>query len=190
MGRALELRGRLHPTMFATDPICRCRRLLAAVSAGVCVVALGGCGSTGHKPSAASRASIMLAFSECMRGHGVTGFPDPSGGGGLNLDGTGINPFSPSFRAARSSCQRLLPGGGPGSRHATEQQRQQLVAIAECMRGHGVTGFPDPTTKRPTSPQGYSIIEGMANNLFLLVPSTINPASPAFQRAAKTCNFH
>ena len=126
-----------------------------------------------------------------MRSHGVTGFPDPSPGGGIHIgSGSGINPFSPAFKAARATCQKLLPGGGPGSRQATEQQKQQLVAISECMRAHGVPGFPDPTTKAPTSPQGYSIMEGVANNLFLLVPSTINPNSPAFQQAAKACDFH
>jgi hypothetical protein len=125
-----------------------------------------------------------------MRSHGVAGFPDPGAQGGINLAGTGITPFSPAFKAAQSSCDKLLPGGGPGSRPATEQQKEQLVAISECMRSHGVTDFPDPTTKPPTGPRGYSIMEGIASNLFLLVPSTINPNSPAFEQAAKSCKFH
>jgi hypothetical protein len=176
--------------MSATNPITWRRCLLAAVTAAVCVVALGGCGSAGHKPSASSHASSELAFSECMRSHGVTGFPDPGpGGGGLNIAGTGINPSSPAFEAAQATCKKLLHGGGPGSRHATEQQKQQLVAISECMRSHGVTGFPDPTTKPPINPQDDSLAEGIAGNLFLLVPSTINVNSPAFHQAAKTCNF-
>ena len=190
MGRALEPGLPSKAPMFAANPIHRRRSLLAAVTAGVCVLAVAGCGSSGHKPSGSSHASSQLAFAECMRSHGVTGFPDPSGRGGINLAGTGINPFSPAFKAAQASCRKLLPGGGPGSRQATEQQKEQLVAISECMRSHGVTGFPDPTTKPPTSAQGYSIIEGLGSNLFLLVPSTINPNSPAFQRAAKACNFH
>jgi hypothetical protein len=57
------------------------------------------------------------------------------------------------------------------------------------MRSHGVTGFPDPTTKPPTSQQGYSFIEGFASNLFLLVPNTINANSPAFKQAAKACRL-
>jgi len=124
-----------------------------------------------------------------MRSHGVPNFPDPSGGG-LNLNGTGINPFSPSFRAAQSSCSKLLPGGGPGSHKASEQQKQQLLATAECMRRHGVTGFPDPTTKPPTSQQGYSIMEGLGSNLFLLVPNTIDPNSPVFKHASTACHFN
>jgi hypothetical protein len=175
--------------MLATNLIPRRRCLLAVLTAGVCVVAVAGCGSSGPKPAASSHASSQLAFAECMRSHGVTGFPDPSGSGGINIAGTGINPFSPAFKAAQAICKKLLPGGGPGSRQATEQQKQQLVAISKCMRSHGVPGFPDPTTKPPTSP-GYSIIQGIASNLFLLVPSTINPNSPAFQQAAKARAFH
>lgn len=165
-------------------------RAIAALVAAVCVVAIAGCGSSAHNPSASSRARSLLAVSECMRSHGVPNFPDPGGGGGLNLDGTGINPFSPSFKAAQATCFKLLPGGGPGSHQASEQQKQQLVATAECMRSHGVPGFPDPTSTPPTSPQGYSIIEGLGSNLFLLVPSTINPTSPAFKQAAGACHFH
>jgi hypothetical protein len=126
-----------------------------------------------------------------MRSHGVTGFPDPnSGGGGINIAGTGLNPFSPAFKAARATCRKLLPGGGPGTRKASEQQKQQLTAISECMRSHGVTGFPDPTTSPPSSPNGYSLIEGLASNLFLLVPTTINVNAPAFEQAAKACHFN
>ncbi|HTP20619.1 MAG TPA: hypothetical protein VMJ65_13500 [Solirubrobacteraceae bacterium] len=35
-----------------------------------------------------------------------------------------------------------------------------MLKISECMRGHGVTGFPDPTEKLPSSPSGYSVIDG------------------------------
>jgi hypothetical protein len=33
-------------------------------------------------------------------------------------------------------------------------------------------------------------MEGVASNLFILVPSTINPNSPAFRQAAKASSFH
>lgn len=162
--------------------------VLASLIASVCTIAIAGCGSSGHKPSASSHAHALLAFAECMRSHGVTGFPDPSAGGGINLDGTGVNPSSPAFKAGQSICRKLLPGVGPPP-HASEQQKQQLVATAGCMRSHGVSGFPDPTTTPPTNPRDYSIAEDLGG-LYLLVPSTINVNSPAFEQAAKTCNFH
>jgi hypothetical protein len=170
------------------------RLLLALLAAAVCVVAVAACGGSGgsgsshHKSHKSSHASAFLAFSQCMRSHGVSNFPDPSGGGGIHLP-SGINPFSPSFEAAQAKCSKLMPGGGPGAHPASEQQKQQLLAEAECMRAHGVTGFPDPTTKPPTTQQGYSIIEGLGSNLFLLVPSTINPNSPVFKHASDACHF-
>ncbi len=173
---------------FITLP--RGQRVLAALAVLACIAAIAGCGSSDHEQKTSSAGHSMLAFSACMRSHGVPSFPDPStGGGGLNLNGTGINPFSPSFKTAQATCHKLLPGGGPGAHPASEQQKEQLVATSECMRRHGVSGFPDPTSTPPTSPKGYSIMEGLASNLFLLVPSTIDVRSPAFKRAAKTCHF-
>lgn len=165
------------------------RRLVASLTAAVFVVAIGGCASSGHKPSGSSHAGSFLAFSECMRSHGVTAFPDPSPGGGINI-GSSINPASPAFQAAQATCRKLLPGGGPPA-HPSEQQKQQLFATSECMRSHGVSGFPDPTTRTtpPSNPQDYSIAEGIGD-LWLLVPSTINVNSPAFKQAAQACNFH
>ena len=156
----------------------------------VCAVAIAACGSSGHKPRASSNAQSFLAFSQCMRGHGVTGFPDPSPGGGINIGGTGLNPASPAFEAAQATCRHLLPGGGPPA-HASEQQKQQMFATSECMRSHGVSGFPDPTTRTtpPGNPSNYSLVEGIGD-LWLLVPSTINVKSPAFTQAAKACKFH
>jgi hypothetical protein len=73
----------------------------------------------------------------------------------------------------------------------SEQQTQQLVAASECMRNHGVTGFPDPTTAPPTNlnPLDYGIAEDIGG-FFLLVPSTFDVHSPAFEHAAKACDLH
>ena len=57
-----------------------------------------------------------LAFSACMRSHGVPDFPDPSfSGGGVTMKlkggkGSDLNPQSPAFRAAQTACQGKLPG--------------------------------------------------------------------------------
>jgi hypothetical protein len=127
-----------------------------------------------------------------MRSHGVPNFPDPGAGGGIQIaQGSGINPFSPAFKDARAKCEKLLPGGGRRPR-VTEQQKEQMVRTSECMRAHGVSGFPDPTPTPPSNQQDYSVVEGIggpSGGLFLLVPKTIDPSSPAFEHAAKACNF-
>ena len=98
-------------------------------------------------------ANVFIAFSKCMRAHGITNFPDPNGHG-INIAGTGINPQAPAFRAAQTACFKLMPGGGPNNQRASAAQIKQADATAACMRAHGVSGFPDPiiSTGRPPQP--------------------------------------
>jgi hypothetical protein len=157
-----------------------------------CAVALTACGSASKKPTTKARGDALFAFSKCMRAHGVPNFPDPSSNGaGLNLNGTGINPQSPSFRAAQATCFKLMPGGGPGT-HASAQQIKQATETAECMRKHGVTGYPDPivtATPPNINPGEYSSAE-YGNGIFIGIPSSINVNSPAFKAASKACNLN
>ena len=57
----------------------------------------------------------MLEYAECMRDHGITNFPDPKPGEGINVDaGTlGIDPNSPQFRAANDACMQGPNGETP-----------------------------------------------------------------------------
>jgi hypothetical protein len=68
----------------------------------------------GGAPSAAQNQQHLaeaLQFSQCMRTHGIAKWPDPTvkngAPQGFNLDGTGIDPQSPQFQSAMSTCQRL-----------------------------------------------------------------------------------
>ena len=165
--------------------------ILAAVT---CAMAIAACGSSTHSAGAtlggSSLANAELTVSECMRSHGVPNFPDPSGGGGgFNLNGSGINPQSLAFESAQHRCFKLLPGGGPGA-HPMRAMAQALQ-VSECMRRHGVSGFPDPTLKVPSisNRAGYSIVDDR-DGAVLAVPSTINPSSPAFKQAATACGFN
>jgi hypothetical protein len=125
-----------------------------------------------------------------MRTHGLSDFPDPSPGGGIQIAiGSGLNPFSPAFKAAQSSCRNLLPGGGPPPQGPpSAQTTEQMLAISKCMRAHGVTGFPDPTTTPPSGISGFSQVIGHGG-LFLAVPATIDSNSPVFKQAATACHF-
>lgn len=161
------------------------------VVALLCVSALAGCGSSG-KPSASGSnlAAQGIKFADCMRSHGVPNFPDPSGGGGgIHIQiGSGVNPASPAFQQAQSACRKLLPGGGPGAGPPSGKAKAEMLAISECMRAHGVSGFPDPTTSPPAGPQDFSLAIGRGG-VFLAVPKTIDVNSPAFKQAAKACQF-
>jgi len=66
-------------------------------------------GGNPPQPSAAQK-QAMLQFSQCMRQHGLTNFPDPSFSGGhvglMIRDGSGLDPNSPAFKAAQQACQQ------------------------------------------------------------------------------------
>jgi hypothetical protein len=58
----------------------------------------------------------LLAFSACMRAHGVKDFPDPSNGG-LRISvhpGSDLDPNNPTFRKAQQACKGDLPFKGGG----------------------------------------------------------------------------
>jgi len=125
-----------------------------------------------------------------MRAHGVTNFPDPDGHG-INIAGTGINPQAPSFQAAQKACFKLMPGGGPQSHPASAQEIRQADRAAQCMREHGITGYPDPIISQalPTTlnQANYSSISA-GGGMIIAIPRSINEQSPAFAKAAKACN--
>jgi hypothetical protein len=72
------------------------------------------------QPLSESRRNAMLAFSACMRRHGLPNFPDPTfndGQAGLIFRrSSGIDPNSPAFQAAQKACASDLTRGAlPGS---------------------------------------------------------------------------
>ncbi|MGB7051389.1 MAG: hypothetical protein WBG41_07460 [Acidimicrobiales bacterium] len=132
------------------------------------VIISGGSGSS----------SNGLAFSQCMRSHGVASFPDPNSQGQISFgSGNGIDSQSPQFQSAQQACQKLLPNGGQPT---PAQQAQALAAalkMSQCMRAHGITDFPDPSTKGG----GIQIkLNGGSGG-------DLNPQSPLFQSAQKAC---
>jgi hypothetical protein len=170
--------------------------LVAAVVGVLGCLAVAGCGSTDAASGTATDAASSggkspqqaLQFAQCMRAHGVSNFPDPTGQGIQIAPNSGINPRSPAFQTAQTACKRYLPNDGqppvtsPGSRAAA-------LTFAKCMRAHGVPGFPDPLTSAPSSPPAGAVaildLRGMAFEL----ASAINPRSPAFQQAASDCGI-
>ena len=129
--------------------------LLAVAAAAVAGVTTACSSSSTSSPAhaaghAARSASSSLAYSACMRSHGVHNFPDPSAGSnGQQVtiqQGSGIDPNSPAFQAAQRSCQSLLPAGktaGGGS--VSPAERARILRYAACIRTHGVPNYPDPT---------------------------------------------
>lgn len=161
--------------------------------------------SPGHPTQAQIQDQLhqhLLSFARCMRARGVPNFPDPASRGAdkafLLGQIPGINPQSPAFQSAHTTCEHLLPGGGTRSRPAIAQVMAQLLHTARCMRTHGLPGFPDPTSSPPSNQSAYLDIAGFGANdappgappvAYLSIPNSINPNSPAARRAATACHF-
>jgi hypothetical protein len=153
--------------------------------------ATGGAAGSGSPPSQTQLQQDALKYAGCMRANGVPGFPDPTAGGGFLFQaGSGVDPSSPAFQAARAKCGKLLPSGPtPGSTtHPSAQWLAHLVKVAQCMRRHGIADFPDPTTTVP-SLQGFVGVISDIEGAILVFPATLDTQSPAFTRAAITCHF-
>jgi hypothetical protein len=119
-----------------------------------------------------------------MRAHGAPDFPDPGAGGPLVIP-NGVNAKAPAFQSAQRACIKLLPSGGFGSK-PSESARLAMLAMARCIRAHGVPNFPDPTAT-PPSLGGQRAALALGRGGFFLVVS--DPDAPAFKRAAAICHF-
>jgi hypothetical protein len=123
----------------------------------------------------------MLEFTECMREHGVD-MPDPdtSGPGGgavfIGPGGDGDEPDMEEFEAADEACRHLIEGVmGPGRELSPEEEAEmqdQALAMAQCMRDHGID-MPDPQFD-----EGGMISQEMRD---------IDPMSEEFQEAQEAC---
>jgi hypothetical protein len=119
-----------------------------------------GAGSAGSSSSSASSGAAQggsaapgsqaIAYSACMREHGVPNFPDPK----ITTNGSEVKVAvrvdpaisgNPHFNSAQQACKKLLPEGGPGggSNHQiTPQEQSQYLKAAACIRSHGIPNFP------------------------------------------------
>jgi hypothetical protein len=144
-----------------------------------------------NTPTATSKYAAALAYSHCMRSHGVADFPDPKQvGDQIQILGSQsrMSPQSPTFKSAKQSCRHLQPGGLEPT-HADQQQAvARMLHVSQCMRAHGISGFPDPTVSPPADRAGHSAI--MSNDgAWLAIPSSIDVRSPAFEQAAAACKL-
>ena len=131
----------------------------------------GGSPAAGGTPGTSSG----VAYSRCIRAHGVPDFPDPASNGQLSKPAI-IQAFSQvsqaKAEAAQTACARLSPGEQQNP-VLTGQQRADYLRAAACMRSHGFANFPDPTF--PGGRESLSI------------PSSIDTNSRQFNQAARIC---
>ena len=150
-------------------------------------MAAAGCGkaaegdqvaSAGGAPTASTSAAATrdedapLKFSQCMREQGMTWFPDPQPGGGLQIK-VPQSTDKAKFDAAMAACKQWAPDGGDRG-PADPQQLEQGRQMAQCMRDNGVPNFPDPQADGSIRLDGDKIGSG--------------PGDPTFDKAEQACS--
>jgi hypothetical protein len=113
----------------------------------------------------------MLKFSQCMRGQGLTWFPDPGPDGGLTVHNPeGINQSTDD--KAEQACKAYYPGANQKGT-LSEADLNKLRQVSQCIRDHGFSKYPDPDAK------GSIQIDEKSTG--------IAPDDPAFVKAMQEC---
>jgi hypothetical protein len=173
----------------------RLRRTLPVIAvAAATTMAIAACGSgspsssgnsSGGPGSGPTQAQVQrfqndaIRFTDCMRAHGIAGFPDPPTQNSPSSGRTWKNAFanqSPGFMSAADACRHFMPGGGAQSQSAAYSQAQikAMLAFARCIRAHGLVDFPDPTSSA-----------GITHEM--IAAAGINLHQPAVTQAADAC---
>jgi hypothetical protein len=131
-------------------------------------------GNSGPPPSPAL-AKAQLAYSECIRNHGIPRFPDPQASGGFpsgSLDD--IDQNSPQYLAAEKDCaaQAKAADMAPPTKAQQEAHMAVMLKISACMQHDGFPNFPDLTS------------EGG----FAISPGQLDMDTPQYAAAAKKCD--
>jgi hypothetical protein len=152
-----------------------------AVLVTAAAVSLAACSGASSSPGTASGGSSRLAqalkFSQCMRAHGITGYPDPKQAGSqISITirvtpGSNLNVHSPQFQAAHSACKSFLPFGNLTAAQKAAANAKALK-YSQCMRSYGISSYPDPNG------QGTIVVAAGGG---------IDPRSSQFQNAQKAC---
>ena len=159
-------------------------RTAAAIIATAALTLMAACGGSrsaagaGGSPTAGGSAnsSSAVAYSRCVRGHGVPNFPDPDSNGQIPKEAVvpALREVGDSrAKAATNACANLNPAGQE-SPTLTAREQQDYLRAAACMRSHGITNFPDPTF-----PGGHVNLPQ--------IPSSIDTSSTQFAQARQTC---
>ncbi len=162
---------------------------LVTAAVAVLATACGGGASSpaGSASGGSARYQQALAYSECMRSHGVLNFPDPDAAGNIIQHVAAGQPTgdTPQEQKADNACHHLLPGGGTSNTGTQRRTISQLLKLATCMRNHGEPDFPDPTVSSATA--GTNTVSLPGNITLGLGSAGIDIKSRQFQAAERAC---
>ena len=193
--RCRPRRARLRPARTAAALIATTAlALLSAACSGS--PSSAGSGGSPH-PGGSGTSPSAVAYSACIRSHGVPNFPDPDSNGQVpKADPQLLGVSKSQLQAAQRTCQHLYPTSGGALSASSLRQcyesgvcpqaliQQALNAglqFARCMRSHGVPNWPDPTVDSQGRPLFDIAIPGDHG----FAPGRGLPASPQVARGGQ-----
>ncbi|TDD72755.1 hypothetical protein E1262_01995 [Jiangella aurantiaca] len=124
-----------------------------------------GSGGNGGEPLSEDELhDRLLEYAQCLRDHGLD-VEDPAPGEGIQLQNEGDPSNSDEALAA---CEDVAPPAPPEG--SEDEDREDMLAFAQCMRDNGVEAFEDP---KPGEGIGIG-------------PEIVG--DPDFEAAEQTCN--
>lgn len=155
MNDSIRLIRRARPrTARTAAAIIATTALLTAACSGGSPSLTGSGGSPNAKGSSSSPSAV--GYSQCMRSHGVANFPDPNGSGEIpKATAQQLGVSNSQYQTAQTACAHLLPNSGEVSQAEIGQMISGMRGFAQCMRSHGVSNWPDPSTDRAGYPTFY-----------------------------------
>jgi hypothetical protein len=136
--------------------------------------------SAANAPSSNSSAPTgALAYSRCMRSHGLAKFPDPgSDGAPVKETPQQLGVSTAQLTAAQGICAHLLPDTG-NDQAWTPAQAQTVMNtyrnFARCVRSHGLQNWPDPK------------LEIDRGDAVFILPIGMDPDSPQISGTLHEC---
>jgi hypothetical protein len=177
------------PRILLQPKVTLRRVVRGAPVALVASVTLAACGGSSHSGAGtASATATGVKYATCMRADGVPDFPDPQSGGGesidrsptkIAIDGRTLAESPRVVQTAMNRCVKYSPTS-QGARTSAGQLvklRARAVAMARCMRAHGVPDYPDPTIK--PGPGGHGFV--------ISIPGGPHAAGPVVDAAKRRC---
>jgi hypothetical protein len=169
-------------TLAAMSPQSPARAVAVTIVMTAALLA-AGCSSSPSSPTSASTPSAgstvaqAVAYTQCMRSHGVPEYPEPGSSGQLQKIGSGqqVGVSDAQLSTATNACQSLWPYQ---ALTPAQQQRELTddLKFAQCMRSHGVPTLPDPVATN-----------GHVEFVISVSRDGFNPQSPQILAKARAC---
>ena len=165
------------------------RRLAAAALLAVLATAVAGCASPApSRPAGPSdRSAALHRAADCIRGHGIPDFHDPTVGAGGQVF-TDTRPLEDAsdgtVRAVRAACEDLVAAADWNPAEQPPAPPALVAAgarAAQCMRAHGLPDVRDPDAGSTYTPgHGFAMRDDE-------LPPGADKSTPVVAQAMQAC---